>query len=121
MPTRGTGALVGPFGARLVPDSPSKLLAYTYARSDTWAGMQGPYLNVVPADAPGGPTYDGGIESPFVATPHRDKFVYTALDGKLYYGLGASSDPVMLSFTDQNLSIKHGEVSRSGDRLLLIA
>ena len=73
----------------------------------------------MPADAPGSPTADGGIESPFVATPHADKFVYTALDGKLYYGLGANADPVMLSF--EGIDIKHGEVSRDGSRLLLIA
>lgn len=121
MPTRNGGALVGPFSARLVPESPSKLLAYTYAQSDLGTGTQGPYLNVVRADAPGSSTADGGVVSPFVATPHADKFVYTALDGKLYYGLGGNEDPVMLSLKDSGIDIKHGEVSRDGSTLLVIA
>lgn len=121
MPTRGVGSLMGPFGARLVPDSPSKLLAYTYGRYENWQGTQGPYLNVVPADAPGLPTAESGIPSPFIATPHGGRFVYTALDGRLYYGMGANSDPVLLSFKDDGIDIEHGEVSRDGSKLLLIA
>ena len=122
MPTRGTGALVGPFSGRMIPDSASKLYAYTYARSDPWGGMRGPYFNVVPANAPGSPGGDAGIDGGvFRATPHADKHVYAALNGKLYYGLGGSQDPVLLELGGEGAKLDYGEVSRDGTKLLATA